>query len=162
MKLAKHKIVRIILAVLAVCVVIDQLSKLLISTFLNGRIGFSFLALEKLTNDGMAFGFNNGNVKNIFMTIFVLGIILNFISKQIDQIDAKTGIVLGLILGGGISNLIDRFFRKGVLDFIKVGKFFTCNIADIFIFVGWLLLIVYIIFFSNKNSEKKEEQKSEG
>ncbi len=162
MKLVKHKIVKVILAVIIGCILIDQLSKVLISIFLDGRIGFNFLALEKRTNDGMAFGFNSGNIRNIFMTIFVIGIILNFIIKQIDQIDVKTGIVLGLILGGGISNLIDRFFRQGVLDFIKVGKFFTCNVADVFIFVGWILLVVYIIFFSNKNSEKKEEQKSEG
>ena len=152
-----NKKIRLMLIIIFIIVVIDQLSKILVINFVNVRIGWELLAVEKVTNEGMAFGFNNGNTKNIFMTIFVIGIIINFVFKQINQIDYKTSSILGLILGGGVSNLIDRFVRQGVLDFIKVGHFFTCNLADICVFIGWVLLIVFIIFFSN--NDKKENNK---
>ncbi len=160
-ELFKNRVIKILLAVMGISIILDQLSKIIISRYLNENLNFGFFALEKVTNEGMALGFNSGNVKNIFMMIFVIAIIINFIIKQIDQIDTKTGIVLGFILGGGISNLIDRFFRHGVLDFIRFGKFFTCNLADVFVFVGWVLLVLHIVLFSNKNN-KTEEQKSEG
>ena len=153
----KSKKIKLIIIICFIILFVDQLSKIFVEKFASSRIGWNYLAIEKVTNEGMAFGFNNGNTKNIFMTIFVIGIILNFISKQINQIDNKTASILGLILGGGISNLIDRFIRHGVLDFIRVGYFFTCNIADVSIFIGWILLIIFIIFFSNNNKVDNAE-----
>ncbi len=155
----KSKKIVLIIIIIFILIIIDQLSKVMIVHFVGNQLDLGFLVIEKVTNDGMAFGFNSGNTKNIFMTIFVIGIIVNFIVKQIEQIDKKTSLALGMILGGGLSNLLDRFIRNGVLDYIKVGQFFTCNIADIFIFIGWVMLIIFIIFFSN--SEKKISDKKE-
>lgn len=59
-----------------------------------------------------------------------------------------TSYALGLsfIIGGGIGNLIDRIKRGYVIDFLyfKGGPVF--NIADIFIFLGALILIYIEIF----------------
>lgn len=155
----KNKKIVLMFIVILIMIIIDQLSKVIVTHLVKNPIGLGFFIIEKVTNDGMAFGFNSGNTKNIFMTVFVIGIIINFIVKQISQIDNKTSMALGLILGGGLSNLIDRFIRHGVLDYIKFGQFFTCNIADICIFIGWIMLILFIIFFSN--SEKKVSEKKE-
>jgi signal peptidase II len=56
-------------------------------------------------------------------------------------------IALGLVAGGGISNLIDRLFYDGrVTDFLNVGigSFRTgiFNLADMAILAGGLLLIL--------------------
>lgn len=155
----KNKKIVLMLIIILILMILDQITKAVVVRFVDSQIALGFFAIEKVTNDGMAFGFNSGNTRNIFMTIFVIGIIINFIVKQIGQIDGKTAIALGLILGGGLSNLIDRFIRHGVLDYIRVGQFFTCNLADICIFVGWIMLILFIVFFSN--SEKKESEKKE-
>lgn len=52
---------------------------------------------------------------------------------------------LGLIIGGALSNILDRFFFGCVLDYISVFKKFfpVFNVADISIFCG-----VLFIFFS--------------
>jgi signal peptidase II len=55
-------------------------------------------------------------------------------------------ITLGLLLGGAIGNLIDRFRLGHVVDFIDVGigdvRFYTFNVADSAVSTAILLLIV--------------------
>lgn len=146
----KDKILKSMLILIILLIIIDQGSKILVSQFIHESIGNEFLGIEVVNNTGMAFGFNDGNVKNIFLTIFVLGIIIGFMKNQEERIDEKTKLSLSIILAGGISNLIDRIFRGSVLDFIKIYKFPNFNIADIYIVGGWVLLVIFLIQYSRK------------
>ena len=147
----KNKTIKLLVIVVTILIIIDQASKILVTNILNGEsIGNDNLGIIITSNTGMAFGFNEGNVRNIFLTIFVLAIVINFIKNQLERLDKKTIITLSLVLAGGISNLIDRFFRGGVLDFIKIYKFPTFNIADLYVIIGWVLLIIFLIDFSKK------------
>ncbi len=147
----KNKIVRGLLIIVITLIVIDQVSKILVSNFLKEPVGNEFVGLEIVTNTGMAFGFNEGNIKNILLTIFVLIIIIRFVKNQIERIDTKTMVAISLVLAGGIGNLIDRFFRGGVLDFIKLYKIPIFNLSDVFVVLGWILLVIFIIDFTRKN-----------
>lgn len=147
----KNKIVRVLLIIVITLIVIDQVSKILVSNFLKEPVGNEFVGLEIVTNTGMAFGFNEGNIKNILLTIFVLIIIIRFVKNQIERIDTKTMVAISLVLAGGIGNLIDRFFRGGVLDFIKLYKIPIFNLSDVFVVLGWILLVIFIIDFTRKN-----------
>lgn len=147
----KNKIVRGLLIIVITLIVIDQGSKVLVSNFLKEPVGNEFVGLEIVTNTGMAFGFNEGNIKNILLTIFVLLIIIRFVKNQIERIDTKTMVAISLVLAGGIGNLIDRFFRGGVLDFIKLYKLPIFNLSDVFVVLGWILLVIFIIDFTRKN-----------
>ncbi len=146
----KNKIVKIIVIIVAIIIIIDQTSKILVSNLLSETIGNNFFKLEIISNTGMAFGFNDGNIKNILISIFVLAIVISFIRNQLERIDKKTGIAIAVAIGGAISNLIDRIFRGGVLDFIKIYKIPNFNLADLFIVVGWILIIIFLIDFSRK------------
>lgn len=147
----KNKIVRVLLIIVITLIVIDQVSKILVSNFLKEPVGNEFVGLKIVTNTGMAFGFNEGNIKNILLTIFVLIIIIRFVKNQIERIDTKTMVAISLVLAGGIGNLIDRFFRGGVLDFIKLYKIPIFNLSDVFVVLGWILLVIFIIDFTRKN-----------
>lgn len=147
----KNKIVRGLLIIVITLIVIDQVSKILVSNFLKEPVGNEFVGLEIVTNTGMALGFNEGNIKNILLTIFVLIIIIRFVKNQIERIDTKTMVAISLVLAGGIGNLIDRFFRGGVLDFIKLYKIPIFNLSDVFVVLGWILLVIFIIDFTRKN-----------
>jgi signal peptidase II len=57
---------------------------------------------------------------------------------------------LGLILGGGLSNLFDRILLGGVSDYFDL-IFWRMNLADIFIFVG---IFVFFYNFLGKNRQK--------
>lgn len=143
-----------------ILVSIDQLSKYLILEG-NGIFINDFFSIEISKNTGMAFGFNSGNFSNILLSIFVIIIVINFMKKQSELIDFKTNISLCLILAGAFGNLIDRFVRGGIIDFIRIYKFPIFNIADIFIVSGWILVVMFLIIFSGKNRGEIFEKQDE-
>ena len=59
-----------------------------------------------------------------------------------------------LILGGALGNIFDRIFYKAVPDFIDfhIGNFhwFIFNIADIFISVGVIFMILFELIGINE------------
>ena len=147
----KNKTVRLIVILIIILTILDQASKLIVSNLpvlprINDSVGF-----EITTNTGLAFGFNDGsNVKNMFIMIFVIGIVIRFVITQIELIDTKTAVALSMVLSGGISNLLDRIFRGAVLDFIKIYKFPIFNFADVFVVIGAILLVIFLIIFTRK------------
>ena len=62
-----------------------------------------------------------------------------------------------MILGGAIGNLYDRVFYRAVPDFIDfhIGEFhwFVFNIADIFITLGVIFMILLELIDNNKNKD---------
>ena len=146
----KNKIVKSILLLVILLVIIDQGSKILITQLVKQPLGNEFIGLEIVNNTGMALGFNEGNIKNIVLSVCVLILIMWFIKNQGDRIDDKTKIALSIVIAGGISNLIDRIFRGAVLDFLKIYKFPIFNVADIYVVIGWILLVIFLIQYSKK------------
>lgn len=143
----KNKIIKIVVIVCLIVLIFDQGSKFLAIKYFPNAI---------TENTGMAFGFNDGNAKNIFLTIIILFIMISFLRNQKNELDTKTIIAVSLAFGGGFSNLIDRIFRGGVLDFIQIWKFPTFNVADICVCVAWILLIVFLIIYTNKKDVIKD------
>lgn len=147
----KNKTVKLMVVLVTILVIIDQVSKILVTNLIDGQVGNEYIGLQITNNTGLAFGFNDGsNVKNIFLMIFVLLIVIRFVKNQIELIDTKTAISLSMILSGGIGNLLDRIFRGAVVDFIKIFKFPIFNIADCLIVVGTILLIIFLVIFTRK------------
>ena len=144
------KMLKIAIIVCIIIIAIDQLSKILISNFVPETVGNEYFAIEITKNTGMAFGFNSGNTKNIVLSTFVIFIMITFIKNQRNQIDEKTLIAISMVIGGGISNIIDRIFRGGVFDFIKILFIPNFNVADLCICTGWLLLVIFLVIYTRK------------
>lgn len=62
-------------------------------------------------------------------------------------------ICIAAIVGGGIGNLIDRIFYGYVVDMFMFDfvEFAIFNVADIFITLGGIALIVVLLFFDREN-----------
>ena len=65
---------------------------------------------------------------------------------------AVVGLGLGMILGGALGNLVDRFFRSPgplrghVVDFLSIGWWPVFNVADPSVVGGAILLVVLSLF----------------
>lgn len=145
-------------------VALDQISKLLVLKFIDlGEIVPCIKGVFHLTyinNDGAAFGILQ-NHRWVFMVISVLAIaaIYFYIAKEKPKsIWVRTS--LAFIAGGGIGNMIDRIFRKTVIDFIDFDfvNFYVFNIADAFVTVGCAILVCYMLFVELPKDSKKKKQ----
>ena len=118
----------------------------------------SFLNSYLVWNTGIAFGlfsFSSEFTYNLFTVLIVL-INLIIIYLIIITKDFRKYFFL-LILGGSFGNLFDRIYYKSVPDFIDfhIGNFhwFIFNIADIFITVGVVCLILAEVMYKKEVNE---------
>lgn len=106
----------------------------------------SFLNIVIVWNYGIGLGFFNNIAQNqLFFIILSLFVILMLTIWYRNVKEVKICYTLGLIIGGAISNILDRVNFGAVLDFIDfhaMGYHYPAfNVADIFIVLGACLLI---------------------
>ena len=140
----------------------DRLSKLYViyldKKFFTSEIFSSkFLNINLIWNEGIAFGLlslKEERFYNILTLIIALVIFIIFFMLRGNEGFKKYSLLM--ILGGALGNIYDRIFYKAVPDFIDfhVGNFhwFIFNIADIFITIG-VVLIILIELFEDKNEK---------
>ena len=129
---------------------LDRYSKNLILSLLeNEKYLFinNYLNLNLVFNTGIGFGLfslNAGiyyNILSILIFLIIL-ILIYFMFKS----KTSEKIFFSLIVGGAIGNLYDRIIFKAVPDFIDFHiedfHWFTFNIADIFITLGVILILI--------------------
>jgi len=119
---------------------------------------FSFLNFYLVWNTGIGFGLASFDA-NIFYHILTTIIIIINILLIYFLIKSK-GInvyLISITIGGSLGNLFDRIYYRAVPDFIDfhLGNFhwFVFNIADIFITIGIIGLIIVEIIKKDKISE---------
>lgn len=107
------------------------------------------LQINYVQNTGGAFGIGQGKtIQVVIINTIILGIIIRFLIMQFNKMDKITKIVLGFILAGGISNLLDRIVRGFVVDYIDISQIFSFpifNLADAYVVIGWLALVLITI-----------------
>ena len=121
----------------------------------------NFLNIYLIWNKGVSFGLLSRESEFFYNSINFLIISINiFIFIMILRAEDYKKFFLLLILGGSLGNLFDRLYYQAVPDFIDfhINNFhwFVFNVADIFISIGIICLILDEIFFNKqlKNNEK--------
>ena len=142
---------------------IDRLSKIYVifldNKFFGSEIFSSkFLNISLIWNEGIAFGLFSFNEKIFYnlLTFIILVIILIIFFMVLKSYGLKKYSLL-MILGGALGNVYDRIFYGAVPDFIDfhIGNFhwFIFNVADIFITLGVIFMIIIEITGNNKNKK---------
>ena len=124
---------------------LDQLGKYLIVQYLKAPLPVfeDFFKLEYSQNTGIAFGLPIPQ-KILIPGAFILMIAIFFFAKKELNLDKGiTRIALALILGGALGNLIDRLAYGYVIDFIAIWEWPNFNLADIYITLGVLLILMF-------------------
>ena len=128
-----------------------------------------FFNLLHVRNQGAGWGVLSGKpILLIIMSAIILILFVVFYALRVRMVGNRSSIwfaiSVGLIAGGCLGNMIDRFVFAEVRDFINLQfiSFPTFNIADVAICVGIVTVIIYFLFFyskEEKGSKKDEEGK---
>ncbi|MGH7387930.1 MAG: signal peptidase II [Candidatus Rokuibacteriota bacterium] len=147
-----------VLAIAAVVVVLDQITKaLVLERLVSGvpvRVIDGFLSLTLVMNTGLAFGLLGGLPAGWRWVVVALSAgALLVLARVAVRMLAEGGWVdrtaIGLIFGGAVGNLIDRARFGAVVDFIDVyygtWHWWAFNVADSAISVGVVVLAVRLL-----------------
>ena len=139
----------------------DRLSKIYViyldKKFPESEIYSSkYLNINLIWNDGIAFGLFSFEKSNLYdlLTLIIIAIIIVIVFMTAKAEGIKKYSLL-MILGGAIGNVFDRLFNRSVPDFIDFHienfHWFIFNIADVFITIGVIFMILIEIIGTNRN-----------
>jgi signal peptidase II len=129
-------------ALAAVVIGLDQLTKHTVVPSHEQKL-IAGLKLVNVRNTGVAFGvFSGGGAFVVIVTLAALALLLFYFVSH----PRRRGLWVptGLLVGGALSNLIDRLANGAVTDFIKLPHWPAFNLADAAITVG-VLALVYVL-----------------
>ena len=133
-----------------IVLLLDIISKIIIRHyfFLGESINIidNFLSITYVRNTGAAWSiFQNNTMMVLVISFIVIGLIITYINKNKPDRFIKK-IIYSFVLGGALGNFIDRVVYGYVTDFIDIKIFGydypIFNVADIFIVVGVIILII--------------------
>lgn len=140
--------------VAGLCFFIDQLSKLAILIALplseiRQKITITpFLDFIHIRNSGISYGFFSGGDTWMrwLLTIIAAGLIAICVKWLENSNNKLQALSLGLIIGGGSGNLLDRLIHGAVIDFVSVHGFnyyfYVFNVADSCLTCGIILFFI--------------------
>lgn len=148
------------LIVAIVILIIDQLTKKIITATMN--IGDSyeviphFLNITSHRNNGAAWGILSGKMGFFYIiTLIILAVLIIFYIKE-TKYNAFMQVAISLLFAGALGNFIDRLFNGEVVDFIDTNifgyDFPIFNIADSSLTIGVIFVIIALV----KDTTKKE------
>jgi signal peptidase II len=143
--------------------IIDRITKVYVVS-VNSKNSYEdlysskFLNINLIWNEGIAFGLFSFSQNNLYnLLTLIISIIIIVILKMIINSYGIKKYGLMMIFGGALGNLFDRIFYKAVPDFIDfhIGEFhwFVFNVADIFITIGVIIMILYELILNNQKNE---------
>lgn len=152
----------IFLGLAAAVFVLDQLTKAWLVSFLapGERIQVlgDYLRLVHSQNSGALFGlFRDQAIVFATVSVGVVGAIVWF--HRTSGRNTLLSVALGLLLGGALGNMADRFRLGYVVDFVDLGiggfRWYTFNVADSAI-SGAILLLLVSAFVSDRTRPAAE------
>ena len=149
----------------SIILVADQVSKFWVMTDVLGEqnviVYTSFFNLVRAWNTGVSFSMFNdhGNFGAIALSVLALIIIVFLVFWLRKEQSKFLQVALGFIIGGALGNVIDRVRFGAVFDFLDFhlnGNHWPAfNVADSFICIGAVLIILQNIYVSIKKKEAK-------
>ena len=149
--------------IILILFLIDRISKIYLINLQSTGIDvdfyvFPFLNFSLVWNTGVGFGLLSLEPNVFYHIITSIIVIINLVLIYYVCIIKNNQVyMIVLILGGSLGNLYDRFVYFAVPDFIDLHfndfHWFIFNLADVFISVGVICLIIAEFIF-NKTSKK--------
>lgn len=157
--------------IIPLLLVLDVVSKLGFERLLQSKQGWAidvipgFFRFALVYNEGAAWGMLEGQDWLLITISAVAGaLMIGYLVWKYKTMPFYLKMCLCVIIPGCLGNLIDRaFYPHGVIDFIEFTfgtyRFPTFNLADSYIVVGIILLIIFEIVAEYKMSKAKSNEK---
>ena len=154
----------LLLIIISSIFLIDRLTKIYILQIAEVKDAVdiyvnTYLNFYLIWNKGIAFGLFSFNESFIYnaITLIIVAITITIL-LMITKSEGFKRYSLLFVFGGSLGNIYDRIYYSAVPDFIDfhVNDFhwFIFNVADIFITLGIVCLILSEIFINNKKDQK--------
>lgn len=141
----------------AFIILFDQITKFFAREYLQAPVYINqFFSFDLSFNRGISWGVFHSNNPLYF---YIIGLLISFILLAFgyyiyNRFNSGYSVIAeSLVFFGGISNLVDRFFYEGVVDFLAFNfrsyYFPNFNIADVFITLGVFFMFIKIIFYED-------------
>ncbi|WP_373453565.1 MULTISPECIES: signal peptidase II [unclassified Rhodococcus (in: high G+C Gram-positive bacteria)] len=160
---------RLLVAIAAVILLFDLVTKIVVVHYVKPGNPISIVGdvvtLRLVRNPGAAFSMATG--MTWLLTVVAVAVVIGVIKIGRTLRSPWWALGLGLVLGGALGNLIDRFFRAPgpfqghVVDFVSVGWWPVFNVADSSIVCGAILLVVLSLFGFEPNGERVTKSNSD-
>lgn len=150
----------ITLSVVALLVGFDQLTKFLVLNYVKPvdavPVLDKIIQFRYTENTGAAFSIFSDKtwLLSIFTGVMIIaGLLYLFLGKADNKLQYAAVI---LVISGGLGNLIDRIARGFVIDFIEYlfMEYAVFNVADIFVTIGAVLLVVSVLVPKGEKNEQ--------
>ena len=155
------------LLIFVAVVFLDQLTKVMVDATMAHGEGITVIkgvfSITNTRNSGAAFSmFSNTTWSQVFfITITIVAVVAALIYLIFGKSSSKwLNTTVTLIAAGAIGNFIDRLAFGNVRDFLNIEFFANCNVADVAITVGAILLIVYLLFIAEDALFKKKKEEA--
>jgi signal peptidase II len=156
---------RLLLSVAAVILVLDVVTKVLAVKLLTPQQPVSIVGdtvtWTLVRNSGAAFSM--GTSYTWVLTLVATGVVIGIIWMGRRLVSPWWALGLGMILGGALGNLVDRFFRSPgplrghVVDFLSIGWWPVFNVADPAVVGGAILLVGLSLFGFDFDAEGRRQ-----
>ena len=117
----------------------------------------SIMSLTYVRNEGAAFSMFSGmSMLLTVVPLIAIAVGIWYMEKHREE-HWSLYLALALVIGGGLSNLIDRVVFGFVTDMFDFHFWPVFNVADIAICTGCGILVIYILMYYGKGPDKAEE-----
>lgn len=151
--------------VFVLIVLVDQISKAYVdANNIKQVVIDDIFSIWNARNSGAAFSmFSNEDwAQTFFILLTVVAISFGLAYLILNKKNSKwLNLSIAFILGGAVGNFIDRLAMGEVRDFLFVHFFANCNVADVFISVGGVMLVLYFLFFDDDAIFKKKPSQNQ-
>lgn len=148
-------------------ILIDQITKIMAENALQSKPDIPLISgvfeLSYVQNTGGAFSLFDGQVKifAVLTSILCIALIYFYLKIPTTKEYAVYRFLAVLLTAGGIGNVIDRIFRGYVVDFLyfKLINFPVFNVADCYVTISLVVLLLYVLFTKDDRLERLFEKK---
>jgi signal peptidase II len=139
--------------IIALAFILDQISKIIVRNNLNINEDIevirNFFYITHVENTGAAWSiFQGARWFFVAITVIMTIVLIRYLYKIKNKCFRTAA---ALIIGGGLGNLLDRVITGRVTDFISLDfwgyGFPVFNISDSFVFIGTIVLGIYVVVF---------------